>query len=802
MRHRPLDPAAVRPLHEGWTFVLTSAGACQGPAEAMATAGWSPAVVPGTVAAAKAALGERFESLHLDHLDAWYRTTIEGSGRHNLAFEGLATLAEVYLDGGLILSSDNMFHAHAVEVSLAGRHELAIVFRAMQEALGRKGKRARWRPQMIPQQGMRLVRSTLLGRMPGWCPEIHAVGPWRPVTLTPLALPAARDVRMIADLDGDVGRLSVSLALDGADSARLHCAGDAVAMEAREGRLCAMLDLPGIAPWWPHTHGTPALHEVFIETPAGRIDLGRTGFRRITVDRGADGSGFGLLINGEPVFCRGACWTTPDIRRLPGDRESYAPWLALAREAGMNMLRVGGTMAYESPAFFALCDELGILVFADFMFANFDYPAEDEAFAASVTREAEDFLGAIQGSPALAVLCGGSEISQQAAMMGLPPTAWSGPLIERLLPDVAARLRPDVPYVPNSPCGGALPFQPGAGIAHYYGVGAYERPLEDARRADVRFAAECLAFSNVPQQETLDAHLPVAPGHHPRWKAAVPRDNGASWDFEDTREHYLGCLYGVDPARLRREDPARWLDLSRAVTGDVMEETFAEWRRAGSSCRGALVWTFQDLVPGAGWGVVDSTGAPKPAWYALTRAFRPVQVVMTDEGTNGLLIHCINETGQAIPATLEFACLREGTQPVVARSREMVLEARSTQAVNAVELIGAFFDVTYAFRFGPPSHDVTVARLVSADGAVLAEAFHFPLGRAAARGPRAITHSIEADGADAVVTLRAERFTPRVHIACPGFRAQDDWFHLAPGRDKRVRLRRLVADAALAVEIS
>ena len=91
----------------------------------------------------------------------------------------------------------------------------------------------------------------------------------------------------------------------------------------------------------------------------------------------------------------------------------------------------------------------------------------------------------------------------------LPESRWKGPLCEEILPHLSNAFRPDVPFAPNSPYGGVLPFSPNEGVAHYYGVGAYLRPLEDARRANVRFAGECLAFSNIPEQKSLDEALPV-----------------------------------------------------------------------------------------------------------------------------------------------------------------------------------------------------------------------------------------------------------------------------------------------------
>ncbi len=788
--------ADVRLLAAGWHMVLTAAGAHERPEDVPAAAERVAAPVPGTVAEAleKAGRFDRHAPVPLDGQDAWYFLTLadEAPGPAILRFDGLATIAEVFFNGVPVLSSQSMYEGHDVPVELTGTDELAICFRALAPHLDRSGPRARWRPQMMNSQGLRLIRTTTLGYMPGWCPEVHAAGPWRPVSLIRPGRLRIAGLSLTSELtsEGD-GIVSLSFTADAeGESIVLVCGGrEQAVVRGEDGVYSATLRLSEVEPWWPHTHGSPVLHDVALRIDGEIHPLGRTGFRRVEIDRGAAGDGFSLHVNGEPVFCRGAVWTSADIVRLPGLRSDYEPWLRLCAEAGMNMIRVGGTMAYETPDFFALCDELGLMVWQDLMFANFDYPVRDEAFLAHVAAEVQHLLSGIGASPSLAVLCGGSEIYQQAAMLGLPERFWTGPLTEEVLPGLAAKLRPDVPYVANSPSGGAMPFAPNAGVTHYYGVGAYCRPLDDARRADVRFAAECLAFANVPQQRTLDRHLPVPPVHDPRWKARVPRDRSASWDFEDIRDHYLQELYGSDPARLRREDPGRYLDLSRAVTGEVAEACFAEWRRGASRCGGALVWTLQDLLPGAGWGIIDATGEPKPIWYALKRAFRPVQVSLTDEGTNGLDVHVLNETAVALDVELEVTCLRAGQQPVVGGRRELLLEPRTGARLPATDLFGAFFDTTYAFRFGPPSHDVTVARLRDKEsGAMLAEAFHFPLGRRAAFHDAAIEARVVKEDGGFVLELSTDRLAQSVHVDIDGYRATDDWFHLAPGVPKRIVL--------------
>lgn len=786
--------ADARPLEQGWTLLVTEAGRYVVPSELPRAAFHIPAPVPGTVAGAltDAGLFDPAAPSPLHDKDVWYQRSLIGEtpGAAILRFEGLATIAEIFVNGALQHVGETMFETVDLPLDLSGCDDLVICFRALQPHLDKKGPRARWRPQMIDQQGLRTVRTTLLGHMPGWCPEIHPVGPYRPVSLIRPSRDAVQDLRILADLDEfGTGRLTVELSEpSGAEMAVLCCGRTAQLERGADGRMIARLELPGVQAWWPRTHGEPALHEVTLAIDGRIHPLGLVGFRRIEIDHGDDGKGFGLKINGVPVFCRGAVWTTADILRLPGAAEAYAPWLTQAAQANMNMIRIGGTMTYESPDFFSLCDRLGLMVWQDLMFANFDYPFVDEAFAVKAAREVQGLMARLQGHPSLAVVAGGSEVFQQGAMLGLPERVWQGDFFTRTLADAVKDRRPDVAYVPNSPYGGALPFVPNAGVTHYYGVGAYQRPLEDARRANVRFAAECLAFAHVPQQRTLDTHLPAPAVHDPRWKARVPRDRGASWDFEDIRDHYLADLYALDPTRLRREDPAGYLDHARATTAEVVTETFTEWRRSGSSCNGALTWTFQDLQPGPGWGLIDATGEPKSVWYALKRAFRPIQILLTDEGTNGLDLHIVNETARSETMTVEIVCLRDGMHPVVSANRVVTLDPRSVHRLPATDLFGAFFDTTYAYRFGPPSHDVTVARLIAKDGALSAEAFHFPLGRARAKHAASIEHALHRIDGIWWLDLSTRQFAQSVHLDFDQYSTDDDWFHLAPGHIRRIRL--------------
>jgi beta-mannosidase len=343
-----------------------------------------------------------------------------------------------------------------------------------------------------------------------------------------------------------------------------------------------------------------------------------------------------------------------------------------------------------------MCDELGMLVWQDLMLANFDYPVDDDDFLRELRAEVETVLGGVVGRPSLAVVCGGSEVEQQAAMVGLDPAMARSHFIEAEVP----RLIGDAVFVPSAPSGGDLPFHPGAGVANYYGVGGYRRALSDARTSGVRFAAECLAIANVPED---DAMLDLN----------VPSDRGTDWDFADVRDHYLRELFGVDPVALRAEDLAHYVELSREVSARLMAEVFGEWRRAASPSAGGFVLWARDLVAGSGWGLLDHEGRPKRALAGLREVCSPVALWTVDEGLGGVDIHVANDGAAPLAATVAVQVLRADGVRLHAGEREVQVQAREVMRLGVEQVLGGFVDASYAYRFGPREHDcieVTLCR--------------------------------------------------------------------------------------------
>ena len=786
----------------GWTCASTAPGAIADPdALRRPELEWHDAAVPGTAAGAlrDAGRGTAAGDRSFDDEDWWFRCEFEApddEGEWDLAIGGLATLADVWLNGHHLLHSENMFRSHRLPAgpALADRNELVIRFEALAPRLAARHPRPGWKAGLVTSQNLRWYRTSFIGRTKTWTPPVAPVGPWRPVELRrhPAGV-AVVDQTVAIDHDGRDGVLDVTATL-ATTSAAMHAAELAVdghhmpmaVQTVPEGlRISGRLPVPDAGSWWPATHGDQPRYRgtVTVTTDAGdeAIDLGPIGFRSVAFGPSEAPE---LAINGERIFCRGVTWTPLDLVGLAPSEAELRRSLVQLRDGGINLVRIVGTMVYEAPGFFDLCDELGIMVWQDLMFANLDYPVADPAFADEVDAEVAEQLAVLQGHPCVVAVCGGSEISQQAAMLARPLDEVSSAPLAKVLAGLAAEHLPGVPFWPDSPTGGDPPFVVDTGIAHYFGVGGYRRPLSDARTANVRFAAECLAFSSVPGDDT--SHDLAAAGvvvADPRWKAAVPRDAGRAWDHEDVRDHYVQTLFGVDPGELRASDVDRYLDLGRAAVADVVARTISEWRRPGSTCAGAIVLQARDFLDGAGAGLFDGHGRPKSAWRALARVSAPSTLLFIDEGLNGLDLYALNDGPEPIGETLlvqAFAgpnCIADAEVPCT-------VGPRSSTRLRIQALLGEFLDLTYAFRFGAREVDCVAARWTAGPDLVARAVFE-PSGSkgwGSDRRELGLSGTSRRVGEDTYeLDITTTRLARCILIGAPGAELSDDAFDLEPG---------------------
>lgn len=773
---------------------------------------WLVAQVPGTVAQSlRLAEQEKcLTAIEPDHYDWWYSCEFsheQKSGhQYHLTFEGLATLAEVWLNNRLILAAQNMFVPETVEVTdkLLASNQLVICFRSTAEFLQEKRPRPRWKTNLVDHQQLRWLRTSLLGRIPGWCPAFKPIGPWRNIVLQEsqnVNLVASRITNIVAD--DLIFNADFELALSSNTNATLSgqlilgpYVLDLVIRPQKDNRYsCSTKGVLTKADlWWPHTHGHPTLLECRLLIKHQQTDyefnLGQRGFKQLHLNRHQ-----GLVeinVNQTTIFCRGACWTISDIETLNGTSESLQESLRLARDAGLNMLRIGGTMVYESNYFYQLCDQLGIMVWQDFMFANMDYPITDENFHANIIRETTAQLNRLAQYACISVYCGNSEIQQQAAMMGQTAECWSNNFFDSELKELCSALHPSSIYFPSTPCEGALPFSINQGVSHYYGVGAYKRPLNDAVIAAVKFTPETLGISNIPEQNTIDTLLNgnTFTAHDPIWKKGVPRDSSAGWDFEDIRDFYLAQLFKQDPVYLRSHNPQQYLELSRAVSSELMLRTLANWRAPNHPCRGALIWFYKDIFPGAGWGLLDSNNQPKAAYYGVKRASAKLAVYFLDKGLDGLFLNLINETGQPKNITLNIKAFKHGNIETLSITKTLTLTQAETE-ISLNEWLGYFNDLNYSYGFGPKQQDVvyavmtdTVSNEWTHDDCYFVADYNLP---SCSSNPLHID-TVEMENGLSALKISSQSFLQFVHIDVDSYECSDNYFHLAPGTTRTIYL--------------
>ena len=569
---------------------------------------------------------------------------------------------------------------------------------------------------------------------------------------------------------------------------------------ASGGDWSGRLELRDPARWWPHTHGEPALYDATARRSRRRRDA-RARHDRLSRASSATTARSRSSVNGAPIFCRGACWTPLDPVTLARDRAALAAALEQARDAGMNMLRVGGTMVYESDDFYDLCDELGILRLAGLHVRQHGLSRRRRRLRrAASTTEATPAAGAARRrARALAVLCGNSEGEQQAAMWGAARERWSPRLFHEIAPALGARALPGRPLLAVER---ARRRVPAPGERRHHAPITASAPI--CGRSRTRAAPRSASPPSVSRSPTSRAARAARRRRRcacitRRGRRASPRDLGAGWDFDDVRDSLPGELFGVDPmraplrrsralprARTRRRPARSWrrrsasggaaLDLGRRARSGFCA-TCGRARAGASSTRAA-----RRRRPGTTCGARCSRSAPTSA----TRASTGSSFTWSTIAPSALV-------GRARGRALPTAARSWSRAP----AREIAVAPRAAIEIGAATLFDGFLDLSYAYRFGPPlarSRGRDGARAVGRDAA---QAFHFPLGLPSTRElDVGLTGGATTDGDVAIVTLKTRRFAQSVAVEADGFIPDDAYFHLPPGAERTLRLRRVTAGSS------
>jgi beta-mannosidase len=484
-----------------------------------------------------------------------------------------------------------------------------------------------------------------------WGPSTGTAGLWQPVELHTWSggRLAALDVRATV-VEGP--HISVTVAVEGAagsasvevrdrNGAALATADSAVV----DGSSRCEIDVPDAELWWPRGEGTQPLYDVAVtlhDAQGAVLDslTRRVGFRTVEVVQTPDDAGrsFEIHVNDRRVWVRGVNWIPDDILPERVSAQRYRTRLGQATDAGVNLVRVWGGGRYEADEFYDACDELGLLVMQDFLFACAAYPEDDDTVA-EVTAEATEAIVRLRHRASLALWCGCNE-----NLWGYVDWNWQEPLDGRpwgqryyyeLLPTLVRELDGRA-YIPGSPFSpdGAHPNDPNSGTTHVWDVWNDLDYLHYEQRAP-RFAAE-FGYQGPATWPTLVRAIGTA-SLDPSDPALATHQKAANGRAKLQR----GLdLHFPDPPR----DGVSWYAAAAIVQARAVSCGITHFRSLGERCAGAIYWQLNDCWPAISWSVIDVAGRRKLSWYALRDAFRArlATVTMSPEGPS---LVTVNDTG-------------------------------------------------------------------------------------------------------------------------------------------------------------
>lgn len=767
-----------------------------------------PAQVPGTVLGDLLAAGliqdpfwreNEYQALRLFDRDYTYTRTFDVPAaflthrRVELVFDGLDTLADVTLNGQSVLHADNMHRTWRVDVKALLR-EQGNTLTVLLHSPNRFIAQAALANPDVTFDGSGSVHGTSFLRKAhymfgwDWGPQLPDAGIWRPCRLEGYDALRIRAVEITQRHEGGSVALTVQAQTQGGNPSALSVTltdpdGVAATYTSHGNTLDILIRQPRL--WQPNGWGEQALYSLTIAclNESGAVEdetARRIGLRTICLSREQDAYGeeFCLKVNGHKLFAMGADYIPEDSLTGRTSPQRTRALLAACAASHFNTIRIWGGGYYPEDWFLDACDELGLIVWQDLMFACNIYKMTD-AFEENIVAEVRDNLLRMRHHACLGLISGNNEM--ESGWCDWPAVVAHSPALkadyikqfEYVLRKECAALAPQLEYWPSSPSSGGCFDDPNGydrGDVHCWDVWHGLKPFEDYRRKYPRFCSE-FGFESFPNLKTVEAYT-------------LPEDRNIFSRVMESHQKCVGgngkILYYLSQNYQYPTTFAHLLYASQLLQAEAMRAGVEHWRRYRGRCMGAIYWQVNDCWPVASWASIDSMGRWKLLQYAATRFFAPVLASCERDGFH---VRCsvANDTLAAFCGTL-------GVRLIDARGATV---SQREVPVDVPALTAAWVsDEAYAAQTGrlhPEDDRALLLTLRDSQGNVVSENCElFSSPKFFGFAPPRIRVEIAQQGADCALTLTAEAFAWGVWLdtAAIDCAFSDNGFFLLPGEPR------------------